>query len=87
MLRTGFQRKPARISVILVLDNHKLVGVMTMKSTVQILVLIVLFALSAEAEDRPTIESIVGEAYFVKDRWAGQSFTLGKEGKEYYVIW
>ena len=39
------------------------------------------------ADDRPTIDSLIGKKICIEDAFAGQSFTLQKEKKNYFVKW
>ena len=39
------------------------------------------------ADDRPTIDSLIGKKIFIEDSFAGQSFTLSKKKKDYMVSW
>ena len=39
------------------------------------------------ADDRPTIDSLIGKKIWIEDAFAGQSFTLQKEKKNYFVKW
>lgn len=39
------------------------------------------------ADDRPTIDSLIGKRIFIEDAFAGQSFTLSKQKKDYTVSW
>ena len=39
------------------------------------------------ADDRPTIDSLIGKKIFIEDSFAGQSFTLSKKKKDYTVSW
>ena len=39
------------------------------------------------ADDRPTIDSLIGKKIWIEDAFAGQSFTLQKEKKNYFVEW
>ena len=39
------------------------------------------------ADDRPTIDSLIGKQIYIEDAFAGQSFTLQKEKKNYFVEW
>ena len=39
------------------------------------------------ADDRPTIDSLIGKKIYIEDAFAGQSFTLQKEKKNYCVKW
>ena len=39
------------------------------------------------ADDRPTIDSLIGKKIWIEDTFAGQSFTLQKEKKNYFVEW
>ena len=39
------------------------------------------------ADDRPTIDSLLGKKIWIEDAFAGQSFTLCKEKKNYFVEW
>jgi len=38
-------------------------------------------------DDRPTIDSLIGKRIFIEDAFAGQSFTLSKQKKDYTVSW
>jgi len=39
------------------------------------------------ADDRPTVDSLIGKKIFIEDSFAGQSFTLSKEKNDYMVSW
>ena len=39
------------------------------------------------ADDRPTIDSLIGKRIYIEDAFAGQSFTLSKKKKDYMVSW
>ena len=39
------------------------------------------------ADDRPTIDTLIGKKIYIEDAFAGQSFTLQKEKKNYFVKW
>ena len=39
------------------------------------------------ADVRPTIDSLIGKKIWIEDAFAGQSFTLQKEKKNYFVEW
>ena len=39
------------------------------------------------ADDRPSIDSLIGKTIWIEDAFAGQSFTLQKEKKNYFVEW
>jgi len=39
------------------------------------------------ADDRPKIDSLIGKKIWIEDAFAGQSFTLQKEKKNYFVKW
>jgi len=39
------------------------------------------------ADNRPTIDSLIGKKFFIEDSFAGQSFTLLKKKKDYTVSW
>lgn len=39
------------------------------------------------ADIRPTIDSLLGKKIWIEDAFAGQSFTLRKEKKNYFVEW
>ena len=39
------------------------------------------------ADDRPTIDTLIGKKIYIEDAFAGQSFTLQKEKKNYFVEW
>ncbi|MBL67347.1 MAG: hypothetical protein CMO74_02660 [Verrucomicrobiales bacterium] len=42
---------------------------------------------SKEEEERPTIDALIGKKIFIEDSFAGQSFTLFKSNKDYFVLW
>ena len=53
--------------------------------------LVIIFLFVAEwvhADDRPTIDPLIGKRIFIEDSFAGQSFTLLKEvnGNEDYKV-
>lgn len=52
-----------------------------------VLMLFHFLVLGALAGDRPTIDSLIGKKIWVEDAFAGQSFTLQKEKKSYFVEW
>ena len=39
------------------------------------------------ADDRPTIDSLISKKILIEDAFAGQSFTLHKKNKNYFVEW
>ena len=39
------------------------------------------------ADDRPTIDAFIGKKIWIEDSFSGQSFTLQKEKKNYFVKW
>ena len=39
------------------------------------------------ADGRPTVDSLIGKQIYIEDSFAGQSFTLQKEKKNYFVEW
>ena len=45
------------------------------------------FASVILADVRPTIDSLIGKKIWIEDTFAGQSFTLQKERKNYFVKW
>ena len=45
------------------------------------------FASVILADVRPTIDSLIGKKIWIEDAFAGQSFTLQKERKNYFVKW
>ena len=52
------------------------------------IVIIFLFVTGwVHADDRPTIDSLIGKRIFIEDTFAGQSFTLSKKKKDYTVSW
>ena len=52
------------------------------------LVIIFLFLTAwVHADDRPTIDSLIGKRIYIEDAFAGQSFTLSKKKKDYMVSW
>ncbi len=56
-----------------------------MKRVLAFMVLI-LFSLVLFADARPIIDSLVNEEIFIADGFAGQSITLTKEAKGYFII-
>jgi len=42
---------------------------------------------SKEEEERPTIDALIGKKIFIEDSFTGQSFTLFKSNKDYFVSW
>lgn len=58
----------------------------TAKTIFTVVILISLSLSSLQADDRPTVYSLVGKPVVVSDGWAGQSFTLMREGAEYYIL-
>lgn len=51
------------------------------------LMLFHLFIVKTFADIRPTIDSLLGKKIWIEDAFAGQSFTLRKEKKNYFVEW
>jgi hypothetical protein len=53
-----------------------------------ILALVILITVGPwlSADDRPTIDSLVGREIFIRDGWAGQSMKVAKLQNEYQVI-
>ena len=43
--------------------------------------------LGALAGDRPTTDSLIGKKIWIEDAFAGQSFTLHKKNKNYFIKW
>lgn len=39
------------------------------------------------ADDRPTINTLIGKKIYIEDAFAGQSFILQKEKENYFVKW
>ena len=39
------------------------------------------------ADDRPTIDAFIGKKIWIEDAFSGQSITLQKEKKNYFVKW
>jgi hypothetical protein len=60
---------------------------MAIKGTSRLLIFLVVFVSSAKADDRPTVESLVGVEYSVEDRWAGMSFMLEQDMSGYSLVW
>ena len=45
------------------------------------------FTSVTHADDRPTIDTLIGKRIWIEDAFTGQSFTLQKEKKNYFVKW
>ena len=42
---------------------------------------------NAAVADQPRLESLVGREFLVEDDWAGQSFTLQRNGESLQAVW
>jgi hypothetical protein len=58
-----------------------------MKNTHIFILITLLIAFSLKADERPTINSLIGQEFIIEDTWTGQSFTLKKKEKDLIIVW